>query len=312
MRICSFLPAATEIICALGLEDSLCGVTYECDYPPSVRSKPVIVRPVVNTSEMSQRSINEFVSKRLRENLPLYEINTSLLNRIKPDVIILSNLCEVCSVTSNQLFGFISKLEGDPKIIHFSPKNLNEVIQGIIRIGEECGVGERAKGLAMKLMDRLTKIELITTKLHKRKVVCIEWFDPIYTSGHWIPEMVRIAGGYDILGKEGINSYAANWNDIVHLDPEIMILMPCGFDIRRAMRDIALLKELKGWNDISANKNGRIFVTNSSWYYSRPGPRLIDGLETMAKMIHPEVFGNNLPTEVAIKLSPLLRQFLKI
>lgn len=295
MKIYSFLPSGTEIVYSLQLGDQLCGVTHECDYPPDARSKPVVVESLIDTSRLSQREIDERVVESMTHGHGLYKINREILQRNKPDLVITQQLCDVCSVSLRDVLKTISEISKECKVISLTPRGLDGVLEDIITVGQACGVEETARRTVDGLKGRTEAIQQRAVNLTKRRVFCMEWFDPIFASGHWIPEMVRVCGGRDELGRAGKDSRRIPWEDVLTYNPEILILMPCGFNLKKTIEHIPLMQNLKGWDTLQAVKNGRVYATDGSSYFSRSGPRLFDGLEMMAKMIHPEVFGSDLP-----------------
>ena len=304
MKIYSFLPSATEIVYGLGLEDQLCGVTHECDYPPQATRKPIVIKSRISSQLMSQREIEDSVVSSMSHGHGLYTIDKDLLERQKPDVVITQELCDVCSVSLRDVLSTIHELSGKCNVVSLKPRGLEGVMEDILTVGEACHARARAEVLVDSLRLRIDSIKTSAQGLPRRRVFCAEWYDPVFASGHWIPEMVEIAGGHDRLGRAGEDSRRISWTDVVSYDPETVILMPCGFDTSRAMDDLPLLATKPGWSGLDAVRGGRVYATNGSAYYSRPGPRLVDGLEMMAKMIHPEAFGDDLPPEAARRLSP--------
>jgi iron complex transport system substrate-binding protein len=299
LRIYSFIPSATEMVYALGLADQLCGVTHECDYPPGARTKPVAIRSLVDSSKMTQREIDDAVVDSMRHGHGLYTIDKALLREKPPDVVITQELCDVCSVSLRDVLSTISDLSKNCDVISLKPRGLDGVLEDIVTVGRACRAEPAAYRLAKRLGARIRAVRERAEALERPRVFCAEWFDPVFASGHWVPEMAEIAGGRDALGLAGRDSRRIPWESVVAFDPEVIILMPCGFDARRATADIPLLSKNEGWRSIAAVRAGQVFATDGSAYYSRPGPRLVDGLELMSKMIHPEVFGSDMPPEAA-------------
>jgi iron complex transport system substrate-binding protein len=299
LKIYSFLPSATEIIFALGLGEQLYGITHECDYPPEAREKKIVLESKIDTSRFTQHEIDMHVVESMTHGHGLYSINRELLKRDKPDIIITQELCDVCSVSLRDVLRTVSELSNECKVISLTPRGLYGVLDDIITVGRACNAAEKAYKLVEDLKIRIKKVEQKAKDLDRPRVFCVEWFDPIFASGHWIPEMVKICGGVDKLGRIGEDSRKISWSDIINYNPEILILMSCGFGLQRTIEDIELLRRREGWGKINAVKNNKVYATDASSYYSRPGPRLVEGLEIMAKMIHPEVFGNDLPEGAA-------------
>ena len=295
LRIYSFLPAATEIIFALGLGDQLCGVTAECDFPPPARRKPVVVNSFVDPSTMSQGEIDARVVESMSHGHGLYRIDRELLEEQKPDVIVTQELCDVCSISLRDVLKTVSELSETCDVVSLTPRGLSGVLEDIMTVGRACEAEDRAGRLVRQLERRIGAVRERAKNLRRKSVFCVEWFDPIFASGHWVPEMVRLAGGVDELGLEGKDSRKIAWEAVRDYDPEVLVLMPCGFDLRRTVADIPMLQRLPGWNELDAVKTGSVYAADGSSYYSRPGPRLVDGLEMLASMIHPEVFGGGFP-----------------
>jgi iron complex transport system substrate-binding protein len=302
LRIYSFIPSATEIVYALGLGDQLCGVTHECDYPPEAREKPVAIRSLIDTSGLGQREIDDRVVESVAHGHGLYSIDQALLRESKPDVVITQELCDVCSVSLRDVLSTISDLSEGCQVVSLKPRGLEGVLDDVTTVGRACGAEPKAEALVRSLKARIEGVRQGALSRARPRVFCVEWFDPVFASGHWVPEMVGIAGGEDSLGRAGQDSRRMSWDRVVAFDPEVLVLMPCGFDVRRTVEDIPLLSKNEGWRSITAIKRGMVFATNGSAYYSRPGPRLVDGLELLAKMLHPEVFGGDLPPERARKV----------
>ena len=233
MKIYSFIPSATEMVCALGLGDQLCGVTHECDYPPEARGKPVAIRSLIDSSHMGQREIDEMVVESMSHGHGLYTIDKALLRENMPDVVITQELCDVCSVSLRDVLSTISDLSKGCQVVSLKPRGLRGVLEDILTVGKACGVESAAEGLVRSLEARIQAVRERASPLDRPRVFCAEWFDPIFASGHWVPEMVEIAGGEDALGLAGRDSRRIPWETVVAYDPEVLVLMPCGFDVDR-------------------------------------------------------------------------------
>jgi iron complex transport system substrate-binding protein len=307
MRIYSFIPSATEMVYALGLGDQLCGVTHECDYPPEAREKPIAIRSLIDTSSLGQREIDDLVVESMVHGHGLYSIDKTLLLEKPPDIVIVQELCDVCSVSLRDVLSTMSNLSNSCQVVSLKPRGLKGMLDDILTVGKACGAEPAAEELVLSLEARIESVKQRARSLDRPRVFCVEWLDPVFASGHWVPEMVEIAGGKDALGLAGQDSRRMSWDRVIAFDPEVLILMPCGFDAQRTAEDVPLLSKNEGWRSITAVKRGAIFATNGSAYYSRPGPRLVDGLELMARMIHPEAFGGEMPPERAkrVGLRPL-------
>ncbi len=291
MRICSLLPGATEIAFALGLGDNVVGVTHECDYPAEAQHKPVVVRSLIDSNQMTSIEIDRWVTERLGNNQGLYVIDEERLREAAPDVILTQGLCDVCAIDYNEVVNASATLANKPKIVSLTPNCLTDVLNDVARVGEATGQRLKAEQVIHDLEQRISAVRKRTARLPTRpRVACLEWFDPIYAAGHWVPEMVEIAGGQDVLGRRGEPSAKIDWKKVVELAPDVIVLMPCGFDMPRTLREASALNQLEGWDDLPAVKARRVFAVNGHAFFSRPGPRLIDGLELLAHIIHPKMF----------------------
>ena len=290
-RIVSFLPSATEIACALGLEDQLVGITHECDYPASVAGKPVVVHSAVPVETMTQAEIDEAVSARLRQGLSVYLVDEQLLQELRPDLILTQDLCQVCAPSGNEVTQALNALHTKPEVLWLTPKRLREIDDNLREVGAATGRTEIAEALIASGRARLERISAVTETLTShRRVFCMEWIDPIYCSGHWVPEMVRIAGGTDALSREGADSVRIRWDDVVKWAPEILVIMPCGYDLHETLGFSSALSTLPGWSELPAVRSGKVYAVDANSYFARPGPRVIDGTELLAHLIHPDLF----------------------
>jgi iron complex transport system substrate-binding protein len=290
-RIVSFLPSATEMACALGLSDQLLGVTHECDYPPQIRGKPIVVRNVLPIESMSQSEIDVAVTQRLREGLSLYRVDETLMQDIAPDLILTQDLCQVCAPSGNEVSQLLQALPTRPQILWLTPKSIEQIFDNLRELGEATGRAGAAETLIAEGRARLGRIEAATrTSVARPRVFCMEWMDPVYCSGHWVPEMVRIAGGLDELGREGADSVRIPWRDVLQWRPEVLIVMPCGCGLDKATEQARLLAAYQGWDDLPAVRNGRVYVVDANSYFARPGPRVVEGTELLAHILHPDLF----------------------
>ena len=302
MRIVSLLPSATEIVYALGLGEKLVVVSHDCDYPLEVRSKPVLSQSII-TSELASREIDKAVKQRIHRGLSVYHIDAELLGRLKPTLILTQELCEVCAPSYSEVLEAAKILDASPKIISLEPKRLGDILDNIQLVGELTAKQARAEALIAELQERIDKVaELAESAEHKPRVFCMEWLKPIYCAGHWVPEMVELAGGEDWLGELGEPSYEIEWEEVLRYDPEIIVLMPCGFHPERTLQEIDLVLEREGWEELPAAKNDQVFIVDGSSYFNRPGPRIVTGLEILAQIIHPEIFSDLAPPGSFIKL----------
>jgi iron complex transport system substrate-binding protein len=290
-RIVSFLPSATEMACELGLGDQLLGVTHECDYPPEVRDKPIVVRSLLPTGHMSQREIDTAVSERLRNGLSLYEVDESLMRDIAPDLILTQDLCQVCAPSGSEVTRLLNALPTKPQVLWLTPKSLEQIFDNLRELGEATGRLQRAEDLIAASLARLEKIAAATRRIsNPPRVFCMEWVDPVYCSGHWVPEMVLIAGGRDELGRLGSDSVRISWKDVLQWAPEVLIVMPCGCGVETAANHARQLFEYPSWSGLPAVQNNRVYAVDASSYFARPGPRIIEGAELLAHLLHPGLF----------------------
>lgn len=302
MRIVTLLPSATEIVYALGLGENLVGVSHDCDYPPEARGKPVLSQSVI-TSEMASRKIDKAVKQRIHRGLSVYHIDAELMRRLKPDLILTQELCEVCAPSYSEVLEAAKILEAAPKIASLEPKCLADILENIRLVGELTGTQSRAEALIAELQARINKVAELANKVDYRpRVFCMEWLEPVYCAGHWVPEMVELAGAEDWLGEPGEPSHEIGWEEVLRYEPEIIVLMPCGFHPERTLEEIDLVLERESWEELPAVKNDRVFIVDGSSYFNRPGPRIVTGLEILAQIIHPEIFSELAPPGSLIKL----------
>ena len=287
-RIVSFLPSATEMLYALGLGERLMGVTHECDYPPEAKSKPVVVRSLLPDG-LTQREIDAQVSERLRQGLSLYEADEELLREIAPDLIVTQDLCSVCAPSGNEITKLFRVLPDKPEVLSLTPTCLNDIFRNLHDLGQATGRLADAERLIAGYRRRLDEIASRTRDAARARVFCMEWIDPVYCSGHWVPEMVRRAGGDDALSREGSDSVRIAWNDVLRYAPEVIIVMPCGLDLEKSTAAAeALLPDLPGWRDLPAVRAGQVYAVDANSWFARPGPRVVEGTRLLAHLITPK------------------------
>ena len=287
MRICSLLPGATEIAFSLGLEDQVVGVTHECDYPAEAKHKPVVVRSPIDPQRMTSKEIDDKVAELLQAGKGLYAIDEPTFIATAPDIILTQGLCDVCALDYNDVVKAAELLPRVPTIVSLNPRSLTDVLEDILRVGAATNRETIAASIVEDLRRRIEQVGHREPD-YRPRVVCLEWFEPFYVAGHWVPEMVTLAGGHDVLGRKGEPSFKVEWRDVVDAKPDVILLMPCGFDVRRTLRESAPLHRLEGWKDLPAVKAENVYALNGSAYFSRPGPRLVNGLEILARIIHPQ------------------------
>ena len=301
-RIVSLLPSATEIVYALDLQDDLHGVTYACDFPATAADKPVVV-----TSRIQDATASGEIDQRVKDSLisddGIYILHLEALEEARPNLVLTQALCEVCAVPSQQVHQALENLPHKPEVLSLDPHSLEDVIADVEAVGMAAGVEDRAMRLTDSLKKRRDRVaSLAATADTRPRVVCLEWLDPLMVGGHWVPEMVALAGGVDCFGKPGQPSFTVEWKQIVEAQPDIIVAMPCGFDVRRGLSEIKLLTEKAGWDELPAAKSDSIFVVDANSYFSRSGPRLVDGLEMMAEILHPELFNGLVPFNGAFRI----------
>ncbi|HEX2226516.1 MAG TPA: cobalamin-binding protein [Candidatus Binatia bacterium] len=289
MRICSLLPGATEILFALGLGESIVGVTHECDYPPEAKNKPIVVRAKIDPNRLTSNEIDHEVSAALAGGNTLYTLDQQALRNSAPDLIVTQSLCQVCALDYNQVAEAARSLAHPPRILSLNPHSLSELLDDVLRIGAATGENDAAANLVRTFKERIQTIAE-REPARRPRVVCLEWLEPLYIAGHWVPEIIGLAGAEDVLGRAGESSARIEWRNVVDAKPDVLLLMPCGFDLRRTVREATPLRRLEGWSDLPAVRSANVFALNGNAYFSRPGPRLIDGLEMLARILHPNDF----------------------
>ena len=295
MRICSLLPSSTEIVFALGLGDRLAGVTHECDYPAEAASKPAVTRSLIDHSGSSGAEIHRHVSEAVHAGSSIYGLDQALLERIDPSLVLTQELCDVCAVSYGEVQRAVRLLPSDGKnertVLSLEPTTLGAILDTITSVGEAAGALDRASEVTAALRRRIDAVEATATGADRRpRVFAMEWLDPLFIGGHWVPEMIRLAGGTDGLGREGHPSVQATWTDIAAYDPEVVVLMPCGYHLEECLVEFAKTPKPPEWDALSAVRSGEVYVVDGSSFYNRPGPRVVDGLEIMAEILHPDLF----------------------
>jgi iron complex transport system substrate-binding protein len=296
MRVVSLLPSATEIVFLLGLGEKLTGVSHECDYPAEALGKPKIIRLAFESSGLSSQEIDARVRAAYARGEGIYHIDLEVLKAADPDLILTQELCDVCAAPYQDVVEVVTKLPRKPEVLSLDPQRLGDVLKDVERVGEATGRLREAAEAVTSLKERIAIVVERAAKTTARpKVLCLEWLDPLMASGHWIPEMVALAGGEEPLGRVGAPSRRVEWEQVRSCLPEILIVMPCGYTVDQVLGKIHLLRRLPGWDDLPAVQQEKVFAVNGHAYYSRSGPRLVDGLEIMAHLIQPELFPGPAP-----------------
>lgn len=291
-RIVTLLPSATEIVSALGFEAELVGRSHECDYPPSVVRLPVLTSPKFNV-EGSSAEVDRRVRKILSEALSVYRVDVDVLRTLKPDVIVTQSQCEVCAVSIRDVEEAAADwIDGPPpQIISLAAYSLADVLADIERVGIELGGAERAADVVAMLRRRMTDIERQASAANRQPTVgCIEWLDPLMAAANWMPEMVTMAGGENVLGDAGRHSPAIKFDRLLEADPDVILLMPCGFNMDRTAAELNVLASQPQWNRLKAVREQQVYLTDGNQYFNRPGPRIADSLEILAEILHPQIF----------------------
>ena len=280
-RIVSFLPAATEIAYALGAGDELVGRSHECDYPAQVRRLPVVSSPSLAIGEMSQGEIDNAVASQLASGESLYRVDEVLLRELAPDVVFTQDLCQVCAPSGTELTRALRELPSKPQVLWLTPRTMEEIEQNILEIGNATGRALEAESLIAENRERIDCVSRAVSTEPPRRVAFLEWTDPLFCAGHWVPEMIALAGGIDPQGHRGGDSRRITWDSVAADSPEIVVVAPCGYDLERS-REAAL--------SISAVPGARIIAVDANAYFARPGPRVAEGIELLAHLFHPERF----------------------
>ena len=295
-RIVSFLPSATELIYEFGLQEKLYGVTHECKYPNDASNKPRVISSIVNSEYMTSKEIDTRTCQLLKEGKNIFVLDEKTLVSANPELIITQNTCEVCAAHTNQIDRALKVLDKKPKTYSMDPHSLDEIISSVTELGIILDVKQRAQEIVESLEKRIHTIKSVKNPSRPR-VLAIEWIDPFFTAGHWVPEMVEFAGGKNMISELGEHSRKLSFEEILVINPELIILMPCGFDVKRtALEYENTLKKNKEWLQLDAVKNKQVFAVDANSYFSKPSIRTIIGLEILAKIIQPEEFSEiNIP-----------------
>jgi len=290
MRICSLLPSATEIAYAIGLGDSIVGVSHECDYPAEAANKPSLLRTRIDP-HAPPAEIDRQVTEIIRRGESIYAVDAELLSALAPDLILTQDLCHVCAASPDDLATALTRFPRPPQVLALTPRCLDEVWDDVVRLGQATGREKDAAALADSLKRRVCEIAAVAARAKSRpRVLCLEWLDPYFVGGHWVPEMVALAGGEDVLGRSREPSFKVTEEQIAESRADIFAVMPCGYDTIRATAECDAVPFPDSWRALPALRNRRVYATNANAYFSRPGPRLADGVAVLAHLIHPDLF----------------------
>jgi iron complex transport system substrate-binding protein len=276
-RIVSFLPAATEMVHALGAGDELVGRSHECDYPSSVTTLPIVSRPALDLDDVSPAAIDLAVAQRIDSGDTLYKIDEVLLRDLKPDVILTQNLCRVCAPSGDELTRAVRKFELLPEVLFLTPRTIAEIVENILAVGNAIGRTREAESLVRDHEERLAAVRAAVAGAPTRRVVFLEWTEPLFCGGHWVPEMISLAGGHDPLGRPGEDSVRMDWGEVAKASPELIIVSPCGYRLERAAE---LARQMPRISD------AEVYAVDANAYFARPGPRVVEGVELLAHLFH--------------------------
>ena len=302
MRICSLLPSSTEILFALGLGESVVGVTHECDFPPEAAKKPALIRPRVDP-QAQPAELDRQVTELMKRGESIYSVDAGLLSSLAPDLIVTQDLCHVCAASPDDLAAALARFDKRPKVLTLTSHSLADVWNDIRRVGEATQRRREAPGVAITLEQRVAAIEGKAARATARpRVLCLEWLDPFYVGGHWVPEMVAKAGGEDVLGRASEPSFRVTAEEIAQTKADVIVVMPCGYNAARTAAEFDFATLPESWRDLPAIRQRRIFAVDANSYFSRPGPRLADGVALLAHLFHPDLFPQELPAGTFFKL----------
>jgi len=302
-RIISFLPSATELIYELGAQERLFGVTHECNYPSDASNKPRVIESIFEPEKMSSQEIDDKICELSERGEEIYKLITENVSNAKPDLIISQEICEVCSAYTNQVKNAMDILEEKPEIYSMSPHNIQEILKCVKDIAEKIDEVERGKEIVNSLNIRINKIKKVPIS-NRPKVLGIEWIKPFFTAGHWVPEMIEYSGGINMITKIGEHSRKMDITEIENADPDVLILMPCGFNVQRTVSEYEkYLKDNSRWNKLRAVREKRVFAVDANSFFSKPSIRVVTGIEVLAKILHSEIFtGFEVPTNSFLKI----------
>jgi iron complex transport system substrate-binding protein len=287
MRIVSLLASSTEIVCGLGLGDRLVGRSHECDFPEWVKDLPVCTSPKFAVTG-SSADIDRRVKETLQSDTSVYAVDAALLDELRPDVIVTQAQCEVCAVSLRDVQAAVGRMRTRPRVVSLNPNALADVWEDVRAVAAACGVPDRGEELIAGLRRRVAAVAERVADRPRPSVACIEWIDPLMAAGNWVPELVELAGGVNLFGKAGKHSPWMTWDDLVRRDPDVIVVLPCGFDLDRTKAELPALTGRPGWSDLKAVRTGRVWAADGNAYFNRPGPRLVEALEMLAAAFHPE------------------------
>jgi iron complex transport system substrate-binding protein len=285
MRIISLVPNGTEILFAVGAGDQVVGVSHECDYPAAARTRTILTGSALRPG-MSAAEISQAVSAQVASGESLYTLDEARIAELAPDLIVTQQLCPVCAVSTEQVDGAVRPLPRCPDLVSLDPKTLGDVLADVRRVGEVTGRRAEAEAVVRSLEARLDAVRARVADRPRPRVAALEWLDPLFIGGHWVPEMVEIAGGTDVFARPGDHSARLTWEQVREADPDVLVAMPCGYDEAGAAAQVALMADHPEWRELRAVREGRVYPVDANGCFSRPGPRLVDGIERLAEILH--------------------------
>ena len=294
------MPSATEIVYALGQGDSLVGVSHECDFPEEAKRKPRMIQPVFDTTSLRSEEIDALVREYIERGESIYRINLEEFKKAKPDLIITQELCDVCAIGAGDVLEAVNKLGSSVNVLSLNPHTLKDVQADIRSVGEALGCEDEVETVRLRLDEKAERVKTLVRKSKKLRVLSLEWLRPIMNAGHWVPEIVEIAGGVDGLAISGQPSTRLEWSQVVNYDPEVLVLMPCGFTTPRTVEEARAFLSLAEVKGLTAVRESRVYATDGHNYFSRSGPRLFDAIGIMAQMVHPELFDESLHPKLGV------------
>ena len=296
-RIVSLVPAATEIVGALGLLDALVGVSHECDFPPAANDRPRVTHCPVHGAGLSSAEVDRWVHDTLLRTGTLYRLDEPTLRALRPDILLTQKLCDVCAVGYGSVARLAATLPGSPQVVSLEPASLADIFDNVRTVAQVAGVPERGETLVADLQARVEAVRARAAPLHRPRCFLLEWADPLFCAGHWNPELVDSAGGAEPFGRTGERSTQVTWDAVVAAQPETVVLALCGWGVGRARQDLAVLESRPHWHTLPAVQRGEVYVGDGNAYFSRPGPRIVESLEVLAGILHPTAFPEFAPPQ---------------
>jgi iron complex transport system substrate-binding protein len=287
-RVVSLLPSATEILFAIGAGDSVVGVTHECDYPAAARGLPAVTSSLLAIDGAAPGDIDRHIHAARHAGSSIYLLDEGALAALAPDLIVTQELCDVCAVAYSEVSRAVRHLPGDIPVVSLEPRSVEEICQSVEEVGAATGRVDGARRAAATMRVQIGAIAAMDAPSPRPRVICIEWTDPLMVGGHWVPEMVRLAGGVDVLGEEGAPSRYVSWDEVIAARPDVMVLMPCGYDLARTLEVVPEVASRPGFGELECTRSGKVLVVDGSAYFSRPGPRIVHGLELLAAAVRGE------------------------